>query len=212
MYACAWGRAVKRSKLTELHYICHVDNLPSILAKGILSHRRAQRLQPMSIANEEVQDRRAEKSVPRGQPLHSYANLYLNARNPMMYRITDASRDVANFCVLSVSTTVLDLDGVVLADGNAASAATAFRPALEGLAAIKRKRVFAQYWTHQGDQVAEAEHKRVMCAEILVPSAVDAAMIDSVYVANDEVAASVSAIVANVRAVTNGYLFFRRHE
>ncbi len=200
---------MKRSKLTELHYICHVDNLPSILADGILSHRRAQRLQPTSIANEEVQGRRAEKSVPRGRPLHTYVNLYLNARNPMMYRITDGARVVADFCVLSVSTSVLDLDGVVLADGNAASATTAFRPALQGLAEIKRKRVFAQYWTHPGNPVAEAEHKRVMCAEVLVPNSVDAAMIDGVYVANDEVADSVSANVANVRAMTNGYLFFR---
>ncbi len=147
--------------------------------------------------------------MPRGQPLHKYVNLYLNARNPMLYRVTNGGRSVSDVCVLAISTDVLDLDDVVLADGNAASAVTAFRPALEGLAAIKRKRVFAQYWTHPGDPVEEAEHKRVMCAEILVPSAVDAAMITGVYVASDEVAASISANVANNRAITNKYLFFR---
>ena len=203
---------MKRTKLTELHYICHVDNLPSILASGILSHRRAQRHRPTSIADEEVQARRSEKTVPRGQPLHTYVNLYLNARNPMLYRITNGARDVSDVCVLSVSTSVLDLDDVILADGNAASGATAFRPALQGLAAIKRKRVFAQYWTHSGDPVAEAEHKRVMCAEILVPSSVEAAMIMGAYVASDEIAAAISSNVANVRAITREYLFFRGRE
>ena len=203
---------MKRSKLTELHYICHMDNLPSILANGILNHRRAQRHRPTSIADEKVQARRAEKTVPRGEPLHTYANLYLNARNPMLYRITNGARDVADYCVLSVSTDVLDLDDVVLADGNAASGHTAFRPASQGLSAIKRKRVFAQCWTHPGNPVAEAEHKRVMCAEILVPSSVEAAMITGVYVASDEIAASIPGNVANVRAITMEYLFFRGRE
>lgn len=189
--------------------MCHVDNLPSILANGILSHRRARRLEPTSIADQDVQARRSEKTVPRGNPLHSYVNLYLNARNPMLYRVTNGGRNVAQVCVLSISTDVLDLDDVVLADGNAASVATAFRPALQGLATIKRKRVFAQYWTHPDDPVAEAEHKRVMCAEILVPRSVNAAMIAGVYVASGGVAASVSANLANVRAIAKEYLFFR---
>ena len=200
---------MKRTKLTELHYMCHVDNLPSILANGILSHQRAQRHRPTSIADEDVQARRSRRSVPRGQPLHTYVNLYLNARNPMLYRVTNGGRNFAHVCVLAISTNVLDLDDVVLADGNAASEATAFRSAHEGLAAIRRKRVFAQYWTHPGDPVEEAEHKRVMCAEILVPSSVNAAMIAGVYVANDEIATSISANVANVRAIAKEYLFFR---
>ena len=203
---------MERADLTELHYICHVDNVPSILANGILSHRRAQRHQPTPIANEDVQALRAGKTVPRGQPLHDYVNLYLNARNPMLYRVTDGGQNVDDLCVLSVSPQVLDLDDVVLADGNAASGATAFRPAPQGLSAIKQKRVFAQYWTHRSDPVAEAEHKRVMCAEILVPSSVEAAMITGVYVASDEIAASIPSNVANVRAITKEYLFFRGRE
>lgn len=198
---------MKRSKLTELHYMCHVGNLPSILAKGILSHHRARQHGPISIADESVQARRANRTVPRGLPLHAYVNLYLNARNPMMFRVTSGGQKVAHVCVLSISTDVIDLDNVVLADGNAASEATAFRPAPQGLTAIKRKRVFAQYWNHD-DPFEKREHVREMCAEILVPNSVDAAMIENVYVANDEVAASVSTNVANVRAIAEGYLFF----
>lgn len=200
---------MKRSKLTELHYICHADNLSSIFSNGILSHRRAQRHRPTSVADEEVQDLRSKKRVPRGQPLHAYVNLYLNARNPMLYRVTNGGRNANHVVVLSISTSVIDLDDVVLTDGNAAANATAFRPAPEGLAMIKRKRVFAEYWTHPDNDVEELEHKRVMCAEILVPNAVDAAMITGVYVASDEIATSISSRVTNVRATAREYLFFR---
>ena len=203
-----WRCAVERAELTELHYICHVDNLPSILANGILSHRRAQRHQPTRIANEDVQGRRASRTVPGGHPLHDYVNLYLNARNPMLYRVTDGGSDVEHLCVLSISSQVLDHDDVVLTDGNAASGPTAFRSVSSGLAAIERQRVFAQNWNH-ADPLKKREHKRVMCAEILVPSSVDAAMISGVYVASDQIAVSISANVANVRAIVRENLFFR---
>ena len=199
---------MERADLTELHYICHMDNLPSILANGILSHRHAQRHHPTRIANEDVQGRRARTTVPGGRPLHDYVNLYFNARNPMLYRVTDGGNDVEHLCVLSVSLQVLDHDDVVLTDGNAASGPTAFRPVSSGLAAIERQRVFAQNWNH-ADPLEKREHRRVMCAEILVPRSVDAAMISGVYVASDRIAASISASVANVRAIVKESLFFR---
>lgn len=199
---------MERADLTELHYICHVDNLPSILAGGILSHRRAQRLDPTSVADQEVQERRSDRSVPRGLRLHDYANLYFNARNPMLYRVTNGGNSIARVCVLSISTSVLDLDEVVVTDGNAASDATAFRSVSAGLAEIDYERVFAQDWNH-ANPFKKREHRRVMCAEILVPGSVDAAMILGIYVASDEVAAAISGNVANVRAVAKEHLFFR---
>lgn len=199
---------MERADLTELHYICHLDNLPSILTNGILSHRRAQRFNPTSVADQEVQARRSDRWVPRGLRLHDYANLYVNARNPMLYRVTNGGHSVAHVCVLSISTNVLDLDEVILTDGNAASGATAFRPVSTGLAEIDHQRVFADDWNH-ADPFKKREHRRAMCAEILVPGSVDAAMISGIYVASDGVAAAISGNVANVRAVAKEHLFFR---
>ena len=199
---------MERADLTELHYICHIDSLPSILANGILSYRRARRHRPTRIANEDVQALRAKRTVPRGQPLHAYANLYLNARNPMLYRVTDAGRHVDRLCVLSVSSAVLDQEDVVLADGNAAAGATAFRPVREGLAAMSRARVFARNW-NRADPFEKREHARVMCAEALVPAAVAAGMIEGAYVGSAAVAQAVAETVPNVRATPHEYLFFR---
>ena len=124
---------MKRSDLTELHYITPIANVPSILIHGILSKNRAKKLKPASVAMEEIQRIRENKAVPGGRALHDYANLYFCARNPMMYKRAALH---AELCVLQLSTDVLDLPNVVIADGNLASGYTAFRPSPSGLATI----------------------------------------------------------------------------
>lgn len=66
---------MKRDELPELHYITPIRNVPSILRLGLLSYRRAQRLNHESVADETVQLKRADKNVPGGQRLHDYVNL-----------------------------------------------------------------------------------------------------------------------------------------
>ena len=76
---------MERSDLSELHFICRIENLPSILELGILSHKRAAAIEHRSFAMPEVQSRRATVRVPDGtrygRPLHEYANLYIHARH-----------------------------------------------------------------------------------------------------------------------------------
>lgn len=110
-----------RDDLKELHYITHIGNVGSIMRYGILCNRRAQRIDHTSVAMQQIQDKRARRSVPGGRPLHDYVNLYLYARNPMMYRIVcETSASHTNLCVLIISTDVLDLPNVIITDGNAA--------------------------------------------------------------------------------------------
>ena len=77
---------MNREDLSELHYISPIANLVSIMQRGILSNRRAAKLQHQSVAKQEVQDLRAKVRVPGGRALHEYANLYICARNPMLYK------------------------------------------------------------------------------------------------------------------------------
>jgi hypothetical protein len=122
-----------RDDLTELHNINHLENLPSILQRGILSHARAARVKHQSVAMEVIQTRRSQVRVPGGRRLHEYANLYINARNKMMYKVKGGHKDL---CVLRISSGVLDLPEVVIADQNASSAYVRFAPAPAGLALI----------------------------------------------------------------------------
>jgi hypothetical protein len=121
---------MRREELPQLHYITPIENVPSILGVGILSNRKSRRLSPASIAKQDVQDLRAKVRIPGGRALHEYANLYICARNPMMYVRAPLHETT---CVLRVSTDVLDLSQVVITDQNAASDYCRFMPSPAGL-------------------------------------------------------------------------------
>jgi hypothetical protein len=129
--------------------------------------------------------------VPGGRPLHDYTNLYINARNPMMFKRKEIN---AELCVLRVSPAVLDLDGVVVTDMNAARDIARFRPAATGLAFVDRELVFAEDWRHPGDRLAYERHQGIMCAEVLVPDRVDANFIFGAYVSCPESRAALNAM------------------
>ena len=110
---------MKREELMELHFITSIANLPTLLKYGIQSHHRAEvgrkkgLLQPVSVAMQEIQDIRANKSVPGQRLLHTYANLYFCARNPMLFKRKEQHLDI---CVLRVHTDVLDSAGAIITD------------------------------------------------------------------------------------------------
>jgi hypothetical protein len=191
--------------LTELHYITPIANLPSILARGILSRKLAARVPHESIANEEVQDRRAMVRVPNGCRLHEYVNLYFNARNPMMYVRQNQHRSL---CIIRVSPDVVHLPDVVIADRNAARDWPRWEPSPAGLRMIDRDRVFAEWWTHPGDPDEQYRHKGEMCAEVLVPEKVPPDFITGAYVSGATSAAPARALVPSLPITVDGYLFF----
>ena len=90
--------------------------------------------------------------------------------------------DHPNLCVLRVSTDVLDLPGVVIADRNAASSYVSFGPVASALGSIDYKLVFAESWTYPEDQAKERSHKAIKCAEVLVPDRVDSDYVFGAYV------------------------------
>src|SRR5262245_22985930 len=104
-------------RVTEFHCIMPMENIPSVMRHGVLSYERASALSHQSIAMVEAQEKRDARLVPQGRMLHQYANLYFHARNPMMYKRKEKAGEL---CVLRVATTVLELEGVVLTDRNAA--------------------------------------------------------------------------------------------
>ena len=168
-----------RQEVTELHYITPIENLDSILRRGILSHNRAGRLGHHSVALESVQDIRRGKSVPGGSTLHSYANLYFHARNPMMYRLIHNGYD--SLVVLRVSAEVLDIHNTVVTDGNAATYGTRFYPSPEGLCHLDPTLIFAMWWTDE-NYTTVLEKKRARNAEVLVPNLVPSEYIEGCYV------------------------------
>ncbi len=195
-----------RDELSELGYIVPIATVPSILRRGILSHRRAENVSHESIALEGVQDRRAMVIVPNGRPLHEYANLYICPRNPMLLKRRDIH---AQICVLRVSSDVLDIPNVVVTDSNAASKYVRFSPAPGGLAIVDRERTFAPWWNHPEDQIDQWRHSAQKCAEVLVPDAVSTRYINGAYASCDESNQALLDAGFNLPVTMNGDLFFR---
>lgn len=194
-----------RAELNELGYIVPIATVPSILQRGILSHRRAEGIPHESIALQNVQDRRATVTVPNGRMLHEYANLYICPRNPMLLKKSDLHGSI---CVLQVSADVLDIRNVVVTDGNAASKYVSFRPAPGGLAIVDRDRTFAEWWTHD-DQIEQWRHSSQKCAEVLVPDVVPPSYVIGAYVSCDDSRRQLHSLVPDLSVTVNPGLFFQ---
>jgi hypothetical protein len=173
---------MKRSDLHELHYITPIQNVLSIMNHGILCHQKAKQLNHASVAMQEIQEIRAKRVIPGGRPIHSYVNLYLCARNPMMCKRAAQHKSL---CLLRIDTEVLDLPGVVIADGNAASGYTGFWTSKTGLDKIDFDLVFAEWWT-DSNQIQQWHKARVKCAEVMVPDRIDPRFVQGAYVSCQE--------------------------
>lgn len=193
-----------QENLKELHYICPIENVPSIMKHGILSHSQASRVRHRSVADQDVQDLRAGKGVPGGFLLHDYVNLYFNARNPMLFKRRDI---VSELCVLRISLEVLAGGGVVLTDGNAASDCTKFGDYWTMLEAIRWDLVFAESWA-LGDPEERRERKRVICAEILIPKPVAPRSLIGAYVSSEEAYSELIKVAFTLAIEVNPHLFF----
>ncbi len=196
---------MNRADVTELHYIAAISNLPSILRHGILSHALAERLAHASVAMPEIQERRRNKQIPGARSLHEYANLYFDAHNPMLSRCRGRNNEI---CILHIDPAVLDQQGVIVTDRNAASGWVGFWPVAAGLSIIDRERVFARYWTHPNDPYDEMSHKSEKCAEVLVPDRVDVQFIVGAYVANQEALAAFRKLNSGLPVSIRSDMFF----
>lgn len=195
---------MRREDLAELHYITPIDNVPSILGAGILSHRLASRITHRSVAMPEIQDQRSKVVVPNGMPLHEYANLYICGRNPMLYKRKDQH---AELCVMRVSPEVLDIPGTVVTDGNAASPYVLFAAAPDGLSHVDRDLTFAHYWTDP-DPIQYWRRKSRKCAEVLVPNTINPSFLLGAYVSSDESLKQMNSIAPNFPVEVNRSIFF----
>lgn len=169
---------VNGRQINELHNIQHINNINSILNLGILSHNRAANVTHTSIASPIIQTKR-NKRIPNGSYLHDYANLYFDARNPMMYKIHVINR-VTNICILRVSEEVLNLNGTIITDMNAASDYVKFL-SISDIEHLNFDIIFTRDWTSP-NQIEKFRRRAIKCAEVLVRDRVTPNHIIGAYV------------------------------
>ena len=150
---------------TGLYNIQAIENIPSIMRRGLLSNERAACITHTSIAMNGVQERRDKIRVPNGLKLHQYANVYFDPHNPMLSVRRNQNNDI---CILKIDCCILDMPGVVVSDRNASSDYASFYSPGIGMKEIDFDLVYARYWTDE-DYYVQMEKKSIKCAEVLVP-------------------------------------------
>ena len=172
-----------KASVRYLFYITHIDNVASIVRRGLLSHAEIERQQiPFTrIYDDSIVSRRKEKCTPEGRSLWDYANLYFQARNPMMYRVIHEKKKEA-LAVVAVRPAIMETGGVIIADGNAANAPTQFFDLVEGMKVVSAnwKTIQNEWWSRE-----DGSKRRIM-AECLVPGQVGPEYIEAVHVPNSE--------------------------
>jgi hypothetical protein len=163
--------------ITGLYYITHIQNLPSILEHGILSHNEVQQrnLERMKIYNAEIVERRKNKKTPAGDSLWDYANVYFQPRNPMLYTVIDKYRR-NNIVVVKVKKTLLNRGDIFVTTGNAAHSASVIDKPTPTLLKEIARFLKIEYWKDYDGT------KRKIMAECLVPKLIEPQFIECVYV------------------------------
>lgn len=196
--------AAVRSQIGRLYNITSVANLARIASRGILCHDLAAGVRHDDVSDRGVQDRRDGRIVD-GAPLHRFANLYLNPRNAMLYRLYKfEGRDVV---VLEVSVDVLDQPGVIVFDGNAAARVSEWRRASDGLAHLDPARIRSATW-HDAAGDVDPELKRVTQAEVLVPDVVAPRFIEGFLAPSAAVLERASRVVGHWPGQIDRWTFF----
>jgi O-acetyl-ADP-ribose deacetylase (regulator of RNase III) len=197
----------RETDIRSLYYITHVQNLPSILHNGILSHGQIEShgIPFTPIYDADIVSNRKDKTTPDNKSLWEYANVYFQARNPMMYRVVH-EKGRRELAVVGVTPTIVDGKGVLVTDGNAASKATGFLRAPEGLKRLRDdwRIVQAEYWNDRDGS------KRKIMAELLVPERIAPECIHTVFVADHETKQKVEGLIggARVPVVPEPNMFF----
>jgi len=181
-----------KQRIKSLYYITHINNLPSILRLGILSHRQIeeQNVQFTPVYDAGIVASRQGRTAPDGNSLWEFANLYFQPRNPMLYHVIN-EKDKSDITILGVNPQVIDIPGSFVSIGNAASYLSEIVPAEQGLRAITEiwDVIMNDWWREE-----DGSKRRIM-AECLVPGFVPPSSIHTIYVVSHQVADTVKASI-----------------
>lgn len=197
----------KKPEIRNLYYITHVDNVKSIVRDGILSHAVVEELhvEHKQIYDAAIVGRRSKRMAPDGQTLWHFANLYFQARNPMLYRVL-REKGPGEVAVLEVGREALYIDGAFISVGNAAAAESEILPAKDGLKKIEAiwPEISSEWWR------ANDGSKRRIMAECLVPNRIPPELVHAVYVYGHDLAGELrSQLPSRISVIPQPETFFR---
>jgi hypothetical protein len=160
-----------------------IENVPLVLALGILAFNKVGSFARRNLSDWAVQMRRASLLIS-DRPIHDYVPLYFATHTPMQYRLTESARRTIEqkelvFIELD-ATRVFQIPGVLFADGNAAAEDTRF---YHDLSCLKR---LDWHVIHHVRRCQTREYRRRKMAEVLVPEKVPSTCFNRLVVFSGE--------------------------
>lgn len=197
-----------RFRFRNLYYITHIDNLPSIVNRGILAHEIVERdhIPFTPLYDSQIVSNRKSIMTPDHRSLWEFANLYFQPRNAMLYRVVN-EKGVEHIAIVAVRRDVLDRNDVYITTGNAAHSQSEILERNQGRKVIsKMQDILENEWWNREDGSL-----RKMMAECLVPDQISPDLIEGIYVASDVVRDRVKSMLpsANVSVIPNPKMFFQ---
>lgn len=181
-------------RISHLYHLTHKDNLENILNNGLLSHNEAyqRNLNKIDISNNQVNQIRAtKKDKIYDRAIHDYVPLYFNPHNSMFCALS-RPKDIV---VLALNRCLMLSEGVIFTDGNASNGPTKFFSSIDNLSCLNWSCINGDYWWT--DKVFDNDGKRMVCAEVLVPSKIEIDSIEKIYSFDDDTLSVVSEKVKN---------------
>ena len=191
------------AKTACVYYLCHIDNLATILERGVLSRSKVEQEE---IAHSDIHHSgvlgRRDKQLPNGRMLKEYVNLYFCARNAMLYRvICNLGRE--NLIILQIDPAIIQSPDTYVSDRNAAASSAHFYPARDYQKIIDFKILKKAYWSDSDDT------KQRMMAEVLVPDQIASDKIIGIFLHKPNHAIASLAAAKRVEVSVEPKLFFR---
>lgn len=154
----------------SLYYITPVENVRSIMRKGILSRETLQHKQKIKFkdpSEQNCQIRRAAKN------LHNYVPLFLNPRNAMLYRYLKEKQKVV---ILEIDEDIVNTEGTLISFRNASSKySRIMNYTKQNYENLDFETIFRKSWYNN------YKTKLAMQSEILIPKKVPSNYIKTVY-------------------------------
>ena len=165
-----------------LFHITHKSNIPGILEKGILSHTKAHNsnLFKTDISNLSINEKRSRLENIYNHPIHDYAPLYINPRNPMLESLCKKKNLREDLVLIKVSPNILVNNEILFTDGNAAETSSSFYNNLDDFNKLNWEIISDNYYLNHNDG------KRIKCSEVLVHDHIDIPYIDELLTFKEE--------------------------
>ena len=200
----------------NLFFITHVDNLESILKKGILSPNNVDKLgiQPKEISNESIVD--ARKRIWFGRKnLVDYAHVYFNPKNAFLYQKLKEYTHT-KIVIIELTCDVSD-EGIYITNKNAA--VEGFDPKIDAVSGLDYYEIIPKIqedtlpigrrWSKRKNWDSEADKSKLM-AECLVPDKISPEHFESIHVYNSDMEEKIQSLLTEpkLKIKVDPFMFF----